>query len=99
MPRAGKPFHMKLLPHSSRAVAVLLALFIATSARLAAADAPLKSESFDRDPGWEGHNNHVVPEKPQPVKQDFGYSATQFAGKAAGELGGVVQRATTPASY
>jgi hypothetical protein len=59
----------------------------------------LKTEKFDRDPGWEGHNNRIVPKKSSLVKQDFGYSATQFAGKATGELGGVVQRSTTPASY
>jgi hypothetical protein len=59
----------------------------------------LKSESFDRDPGWEGRNNRVPPKQPLVVKQDFGYSPTHFAGKAAGELGGNIQRSTTPASY
>lgn len=58
-----------------------------------------KTEHFDRDPGWEGHNNRVVPKKTLMVKQDFGFSSTHFAGKAAGELGGVIQRSTTPASY
>jgi hypothetical protein len=33
------------------------------------------------------------------VKQDFGYSATHFAGKDAGEMGGRIQRSSTPASY
>ncbi len=59
----------------------------------------LKTETFDRDPGWEGHNNRIVPEKPLIVIQDFGYSATNNAGKAAGEIGGSIQRSTTPASY
>jgi hypothetical protein len=59
----------------------------------------LKTEHFDRDPGWEGHNNRIVPKKVQMVKQDFGYSATHFAGKAVGEMGGVIQRSTTPAQY
>ncbi|MFA6564232.1 MAG: hypothetical protein WCV00_20185 [Verrucomicrobiia bacterium] len=59
----------------------------------------LKTERFDRDPGWEGHNNRVAPKKVLMVKQDFGYSATQFAGKAAGEMGGRIQRSTRPASY
>lgn len=58
-----------------------------------------KSETFDKDPGWEGHNNRIVPEKAQMVKQNFGYSATHFAGKNKGEVGGVIQRSTTPASY
>ncbi len=59
----------------------------------------LKSEAFDRDPGWEGFNNRLTPTKKQVVRQDFGYSPTQHAGKAAGEMGGAVQRSTTPASY
>ena len=60
---------------------------------------PLKTEHFDHDPGWEGHNNHLPPKKSATVKQDFGYSPTNFAGKAAGEIGGAIQRATQPASY
>jgi hypothetical protein len=57
-----------------------------------------RSESFDKEPGWEGHNNHIVPEKLPTVTQDFGYSKTSFAGKA-GELGGLVTRAAEPAYY
>jgi hypothetical protein len=59
----------------------------------------LKSEFFDKDPGWEGHNNRIVPERVPTVTQDFGYSKTNFAGKAAGELGGQVTRASEPAYY
>jgi hypothetical protein len=59
----------------------------------------LKTEHFDRDPGWEGQNNRVMSKKPVQVKQDFGWSATNFAGKAAGEMGGTIQRSTKPASY
>lgn len=59
----------------------------------------LKTESFDSDPGWEGHNNHIVPKNVLVVKQDFGFSATNLAGKAKGEIGGRIQRSTTPASY
>ena len=59
----------------------------------------LKAESFDKDPGWEGHNNHVVPEHIPTVMQDFGYSKTNFAGTAAGELGGRVARASESAYY
>src|SRR5690349_21209310 len=59
----------------------------------------LKTESFDKDPGWEGHNNHVVPGRVPTVTQDFGYSKTNVAGKAAGELGGRVTRASEPAYY
>ena len=59
----------------------------------------LKTEAFDRDPGWEGHNNRIQPKQVFMVRQDFGYSATHFAGKSAGEVGGRIQRSTTPASY
>lgn len=65
----------------------------------AAFAAELKSESFDHDPGWEGHNNHIVPKHVLTVKQDFGFSATNIAGKSSGEIGGRIQRSTTPASY
>src|SRR5687768_4654690 len=64
-----------------------------------AADPLLKIETFDRDPGWEGHNNRIVPKKALMVKQDFGFSDTHHAGKAKGEIGGAIQRSTTPASY
>lgn len=69
----------------------------------AAAEQPksgiIKSESFDKDPGWEGHNNHIVPERVPTVVQDFGFSATNHAGKEKGELGGRVTRASEPAFY
>ena len=59
----------------------------------------LKTEHFDRDPGWEGLNNRVQT-KPHPVVQDFGYSPTNHAGgKAPGEIGGRVQRSTISALY
>src|SRR6478735_2088960 len=56
----------------------------------------LKTESFDKDPGWEGHNNRIVPQRVPTVTQDFGYSKTNFAGQGAGELGGHVTRAWGP---
>ncbi|MBI3880982.1 MAG: hypothetical protein HY301_13100 [Verrucomicrobia bacterium] len=68
----------------------------------AAEDKPqtiLKSESFDRDPGWEGHNNRTVPASVNLVNQDFGYSATSIASKTKGEIGGEVWRASHPAWY
>jgi lysophospholipase L1-like esterase len=60
---------------------------------------PLKTESFDSDPGWEGHNNRLPPEKPLVVRQDFGHSPTNHAGATPGEVGGHIQRSTTPAQY
>src|SRR5262245_30077340 len=59
----------------------------------------VRTESFDKDPGWEGHNNRIVPDRLPTVTQDFGYSKTNFAGQAAGELGGQVTRASEPAYY
>jgi acetyl esterase/lipase len=63
------------------------------------AGSPIKTESFDRDPGWEAHNNRVVPKEYPTIVQDFGYTKTNFAGKAAGEMGGQVWRASEPAYY
>lgn len=59
-----------------------------------------KSEPFDKDPLWDGHNNRVKVHKPNPVIQDFGFSITNHAGgKEAGEICGRVQRSTTSAYY
>lgn len=63
------------------------------------ARAVLKTETFDRDPGWEGRNNRLVPEEIPSVTQDFGYSRTHFAGKETGEMGGRIWRTTKPAHY
>ena len=60
---------------------------------------PLKTEHFDRDPGWEGHNNRSLPTQARTVTQDFGYSATRFAAKEPGEIGGRIERTSTLASY
>ncbi|MDZ4286674.1 MAG: hypothetical protein U0984_01880 [Prosthecobacter sp.] len=78
---------------------VLVGLLLGSVLMAASRGATLKTESFDRDPGWEGFNNRVVPKKMLMVKQDFGYSATNIAGRAKGEVGGRIQRSTTPASY
>lgn len=83
------------------AMGMLVALAVAVGVGVAR-DTPkpiLKTEHFDKDPGWEEHNNRIVPKKVLMVKQDFGSSETHFAGKAKGEMGGVIQRSTTPASY
>jgi hypothetical protein len=77
-------------------IALLIAFAAFTADQPAA---PLKSQSFDQDPVWEGHNNHVVPKDVPMVVQDFGYSRTNIAGKAAGEMGGQVTRASEPAFY
>src|SRR5689334_21764843 len=58
-----------------------------------------KKESFDRDPQWEGYNNHAAPKQIRTVAQDFGYAASNFAGKETGEIGGQIWRSATRASY
>jgi hypothetical protein len=83
---------------SSRIAALLIALGCLAGTAIAQ-DTRLKSESFDKDPGWEGFNNRVVPQKPLIVRQDFGYSPTRFAGDGTGEIGGTIQRSATPATY
>ncbi len=45
-----------------------------------------RTQTFDADPGWEGHNNRIQ-EPGRTIKQDFGYSRTAHAGGKAGELG------------
>jgi hypothetical protein len=48
---------------------------------------------LSQDPGWEGNGNHKkFIEQDFHGKQDFGYSATNFAGQAAGEIGGTFWR-------
>src|SRR4051812_44942629 len=81
-------------------IAIVAVLGIVRSADAADANAAgLKHEQFDKDPNWEGFNNRVVPKRPKTVKQDFGFSPTNHAGRASGEMGGEVERSTTPASY
>jgi len=59
----------------------------------------VKTETFDSDPQWEGYKNRTLPEDPLIVEQDFGYSATSFAGEKEGEIGGTVRRCSVPAYY
>src|SRR5436305_2040835 len=81
----------------------LLMLALAAAAGVVPADQGagpvLKTEPFDRDPGWEGHNNHLTPRVNKTVKQDFGYSLTNFAGNAKGEIGGTLWRSPTRTYY
>jgi hypothetical protein len=60
----------------------------------------VKSESFDKDPGWEGHNNRLLPAVIPTITQDFGYSGdTHFAAKEKGDIGGKVVRCAKPTYY
>lgn len=63
------------------------------------ADSDLEKQSFDAKPDWEGHHNRLVPDRAPITRQDFGYSATRHAGGEAGEIGGWINRSSTPASY
>jgi hypothetical protein len=68
---------------------VFVTILIGSIATTYGVDPPtttLKTETFDRDPGWDGFNNRLVPEVAPKVTQDFGYSDTSFASKAHGEL-------------
>ncbi len=56
-------------------------------------------ENFDSDPGWDSHNNHIVPPTPRTVAQDFGYRSSNHAGSAAGEIGGIIDRAPLQGAY
>ena len=60
-----------------------------------------RTESFDRDPGWDGANNRPADRGDQPVevRQDFGYTGTSHAGGAPGEIGGYVHATAEPAWY
>ncbi|MBI5684473.1 MAG: WD40 repeat domain-containing protein [Verrucomicrobia bacterium] len=59
----------------------------------------LKTEHFDRDPGWEGKNNRFTRKDLPRVVQNFGFSASNHAGKESGEMGGTITRSVTPAWY
>jgi hypothetical protein len=76
---------------------ILFAFIVCTASAVGAAE--LKSEAFDRDPGWESHNNRIQPTVVKPMQQDFGYATTNLAGKENGEIGGTIWRAPTRASY
>jgi hypothetical protein len=87
-------------PFFSRSLTIpCICLLVFMSSLLLHAADTLKTESFDRDPDWEGHNNRIIPKEYPTITQEFGYSKTGVAGKAEGELGGRVHRASQPAFY
>src|ERR1051325_812711 len=65
----------------------------------ALANAAERTEHFDRDPAWDGHNNRAAPPEPRMIKQDFGYSPTAHAGGTAGGIDGLITPAGEPAYY
>ncbi|HEY7309509.1 MAG TPA: hypothetical protein VH643_09140 [Gemmataceae bacterium] len=83
----------------SGALLVVLAIALGTAGAEEASKLSIKTQSFDKDPGWEGHNNRLLPQVLPSITQDFGYSETNFASTKKGELGGKVVRCMTPCYY
>jgi hypothetical protein len=70
-----------------------------TGAATVALRAEERTQHFDREPAWEGHNHRAAQPAPRSVRQDFGYSPTAHAGGQPGEIGGFVTPAAEPAYY
>lgn len=78
----------------------LLVIVAAVGSPAVALRAEERTETFDVDPGWEGVNNRSTAFEKKKIEQNFGYSSTHHAGgKAAGEIGGLVNPAAEPAYY
>src|SRR5213595_1900724 len=92
--------HYWLLAMCTLTFAVALTPFDSTVAVEArAGDTVVKTEHFDKDPLWEGWQNRIKPKEAKTVEQEFGFSATNFAGKAKGEVGGTIWRDSKVAWY
>lgn len=77
-----------------------LSLTVALAAFSAAACGEERSEHFDRDPGWEAHNNRPAMPVDRLIKQDFGYEpSSHHVGDLPGEIGGLLTPAAEPAYY
>src|ERR1041385_9145243 len=74
-----------------RFAGLLLLAFLEVSRLSVAQELSLKVEKFDRDPGWDGFNNHVPPTKSTTVTQDYGYESDA--------IGGRVVRSARPTYY
>jgi hypothetical protein len=75
------------------------------AAKVAAESGPMKTESFDRDPGWVGVNNRSARMlDPVRIRQDFGFSpdtahASGGRPNEKGEMGGLLTPAGEVAFY
>lgn len=88
-----------MLRHRSITIVVAFAAIAAFSITSVRAQDRLKSESFDRDPHWEGYRNRLNSDAPV-TRQSFGWRDSRHAGGMdAGEIGGWVGRSLTRASY
>jgi len=56
-------------------------------------------ETFDTDPGWDGHNNRPPEQSARTVTQDFGYSASGGPDLGQGAIGGTISPDGAPAYY
>jgi hypothetical protein len=77
----------------------LLAIGYLAACLVGPASAEERTEPFDRDPNWDGHNNHASTPAPRSIHQDFGYNRTAHAGRKVGEVGGFLSPAAEPAYY
>jgi hypothetical protein len=71
----------------------VLAQMTGTSSNVPGSQMKMKTELFDRDPGWEGVNNRTARQnKARHVRQDFGFSpGTKNTGATSpGEIGGFI---------
>ncbi len=83
-----------------RCGAGLLAILILSVGALRADEAVnTRTETFDRDPDWDGRNNRATTPEPMKIVHDFGYSPTGHAGGKAGEVGGFFTPSAEPACY
>jgi hypothetical protein len=78
---------------------VVASLPLLVPAAIPAQGMTVKTEHFDRDPGWEGFNNHIIPKHVPTVTQDFGYRQSGVGGSGKAAIGGRVTRASRPAYY
>jgi len=78
---------------------IVLGQIVCATLAFTGATAAERSEDFDRDPRWDGHNNRASTPEPRTIRQDFGYSSTAHAGGGRGEMGGFITPAAEPAYY
>jgi hypothetical protein len=82
-----------------KTITLLTVLAINAATVLAQVVGNTRTQNFDRDPNWDGHNNRATKPEPMQVRQDFGYSATAHAGGKKGEIGGFMTPAAEPSYY
>ncbi len=56
-------------------IALCVVALVAFAISLNAGAAELRTETFDRDPGWDGSNNRTDAFPKRIIEQDFGYAA------------------------